>query len=61
MHNNERCLSKRRVCGDFVPPGKNLCFFCGNQQNVKKGIAAFSAFLGNNKEREAVGFLADVV
>ena len=29
VHNYERRLSKERVWGDFVPSGKNFCFFWG--------------------------------
>ena len=63
VHSYERCLSKGiEFCWNFGPLGNNCLFLreAGSQQNVKKA-KAFSAFLGNDKERETVEFLADTV
>jgi len=49
---------REEFCRDFGLLGKK--FFAGSQQNVKKA-KAFSAFLGNDKERESAGLLTDIM
>ena len=54
VRNYERYLSKK----SFGPLGNN---FLREVNKMRSKAKVFSAFLGNDKERETVGFLADTV
>ena len=51
---------REEFCIDFGCLGNNL-FFSQEVNEMWRKAKAFSAFLGNEEEREIVGFLADIV
>ena len=52
---------REEFCRDFGPLGNNFYFFLREVYIMWRKAMAISAFLGNDKERETVEFLADMV
>jgi len=61
VHTYERCLNKGWVLQRFWSLKEIIFIFLREFNKMWREAKAFSAFLGNDKERETVEFLADTV